>query len=66
MNKKDLLLKLKYLKEYILDNSYIEDYDGDTEDGYPIIRKVFFHMEEDSIKIILDKIYEIEKEIKES
>lgn len=61
---KELLLKLKYLKQYILDSVYFEDYDGEIE-GQQIIRKVFVSMDEDSIKIVLDKIYEIETMIKE-
>lgn len=63
MNK--ILVDLQHLKDYVLDNCYIDDYDGDDPEGKPIIRKVFFEPSEDTIKSLLDRIDDIITLVKE-
>jgi len=63
MNK--VLTELWHLKQYVLDSCYIDDYDGDDPEGKPILRKVYFHPSEDTIKSLLDRIDDIITLVKE-
>lgn len=61
----DIFAKLSELEHFIKYKAYMDDYDGDDEYGYPIIRQVFVGLDEDEIKSLLIKISEIIELIKE-
>lgn len=66
MNKIELIQKLNMLEYFILDNSYIEDWDGnDEETNRPIIRNVYVGLNEDQLKSLLVNIGDIIESIKE-
>ena len=62
MNK--IIQELNYLKQYILDNAYIEDFDGYDEDTKIIIQR-YSGLSEDTIKSLLDRIDDIMALVKE-
>lgn len=62
MNK--IIQELNYLKQYILDNAYIEDFDGYDEDTKIIIQR-YSGLNEDNIKSLLDRIDDIMALVKE-
>lgn len=62
MNK--IIQELNYLKQYILDNAYTEDFDGYDEDTKIIIQR-YSGLNEDNIKSLLDRIDDIMALVKE-
>lgn len=61
----NLIKKLNELEYDILNNAYIEDDDGEGEDGKPILLPVYIGLNEKEIKSLLAKIGAIIELIKE-
>ena len=66
MTKNELLIKLEGLERDIVDRAYIEDWDGDDENGRQIIRLVFNEMTEKDVKYIQDKLGQLINDIIEN
>ena len=53
--------RLISLKSYVEECSFIEDYDGDDEKGRPLIRRVFFPLDEKQISHVKEELDELIK-----
>ena len=65
MSNFELIKELNMLEYYILDNAYIEDWDGDDEHGRPIKLQYYRGLKEEEIKSLLEKIGNIINLVKE-